>query len=53
MDRRKEIGGTSPEIIFEVHGSLTFSGCHSDLDSKFWWFGFDCVMVQIRETLNR
>lgn len=43
----------SPEIIFDVHGSLTFSGfCHKDSKNESnichtgndnpYWFGFDC-----------
>ena len=34
-----------PEIIFEVHGSLTFSGGDEKYPVKekdIWWFGFDC-----------
>ena len=29
----------SPEIIFDVHGGLTYSG---ELLGESWWFGFDC-----------
>lgn len=31
----------SPEIIFDVHGSITFSGPLGDHPNG-WWFGFDC-----------
>lgn len=31
----------SPEIIFDVHGSITFSGPLDDQPDG-WWFGFDC-----------
>ena len=40
--------GHSPELCFDVHGSLTFSGsCDSmgpmdTVKGDFWWFGFDC-----------
>ena len=38
----------SPEIVFDVHGGLTYSGIDSDgypLGEKndAWWFGFDCA----------
>lgn len=30
----------TPELYFEVHGGITFSGEHKD--SSLWWFGYDC-----------
>lgn len=37
----------SPEILFEVHGGITFSngGEKSEypVESNLWWFGFDCA----------
>lgn len=36
---------TSPEMVFDVHGSLTFSGngCGQyPVPSDLWWFGYDC-----------
>lgn len=36
---------TSPEIAFDVHGSITYSGGTSDYPIKqkrTWWFGYDC-----------
>jgi len=33
-----------PETVFNVHGSLTFSGAfrrEPELDPSLWWFGFD------------
>ncbi|CAB3952786.1 hypothetical protein [Achromobacter piechaudii] len=35
----------SPEIVFDVHGGVTYSG-NSDtypVQSELWWFGFDCA----------
>ena len=38
-------GEPTPELIFDVHGSLTFSGkgYWPDADPDLWWFGFDCA----------
>jgi len=36
----------SPDLYFDVHGSITFSGGNpSDypVKSALWWFGFDCA----------
>lgn len=35
----------SPEIVFDVHGGITFSGKSADYPapSDLWWFGFDCA----------
>lgn len=36
---------TSPELVFDVHGSLTFSGNghgRYPVLSDLWWFGYDC-----------
>lgn len=34
---------TSPEVVFDVHGSLTFSGGGQyPVLSDLWWFGYDC-----------
>jgi hypothetical protein len=35
-DERHPVG-----LLFDVHGSVTFSGEHRDL-SAGWWYGFDC-----------
>lgn len=35
----------SPEFVFDVHGSLTFSGDgrgQYPVPSDLWWFGYDC-----------
>jgi hypothetical protein len=35
----------SPEMVFDVHGSLTFSGTGKGeypVKSDLWWFGYDC-----------
>lgn len=35
----------SPDIFFDVHGSLTYSGGSGEypiVASDLWWFGFDC-----------
>src|SRR3990167_2210004 len=36
----------SPEILFSVHGGITYSdgGVNSDypIQSDLWWFGYDC-----------
>lgn len=38
-------GHCSPEIIFDVHGSITYSGGRGKYPVKGdeWWFGFDCA----------
>lgn len=42
-----ELVKASPEIVFEVHGGITFSnGCmpgSTPTDGEPWWFGFDCA----------
>lgn len=42
-DKKEKI---SPELYFDVHGSLTYSGGGENPDypveSNLWWFGFDC-----------
>ena len=39
--------GKSPDLVFEVHGGLTYSGGQDDYpvntDGESWWFGFDCA----------
>lgn len=34
----------SPDIVFDVHGSLTYSGGGDKypVKSNLWWFGYDC-----------
>lgn len=35
----------SPEIVFDVHGSLTYAGGSEDYpvpSDGLWWFGYDC-----------
>jgi len=36
----------SPDVYFDVHGSLTYSGGGKDskypVESDLWWLGFDC-----------
>ncbi len=36
---------TSPELAFDVHGSLTYSGGNGKypVESDLWWFGYDCA----------
>lgn len=33
----------SPDVVFDVHGGLTFSGDHHPVSGDDWWFGFDCL----------
>jgi hypothetical protein len=37
----------SPHILFDVHGSITYSGQSESYpiktDGRVWWFGFDCA----------
>ena len=48
---RVGIGGqqenTSPDVYFDVHGSITFVDTWAELDppgpDARWWFGFDCA----------
>lgn len=34
----------SPEIVFDVHGGITYSGGKDTypVESDLWWFGYDC-----------
>jgi hypothetical protein len=45
MDTESET--ISPEIYFDVHGGLTYSGggegCEYPIKSDLWWFGYDCA----------
>lgn len=40
---------TTPEMVFDVHGGITFSGVPTllkkldEYDLNPWWFGFDCA----------
>lgn len=37
---------TSPELAFDVHGSITYSGNGDGkypTESDLWWFGYDCA----------
>lgn len=37
---------TAPDIVFNVHGSITYSRGSSNypvLSENLWWFGFDCA----------
>jgi hypothetical protein len=37
---------SSPEIVFDVHGGLTYSGGNDEYPVKsddLWWFGYDCA----------
>ena len=45
----------SPEILFNVHGGLTYSGkgCYPVTRPKeLWWFGFDCAHVDDAKDLQ-
>ncbi|RSE90771.1 hypothetical protein [Achromobacter aegrifaciens] len=35
----------APEIVFDVHGGITYSNGTADypVPSALWWFGFDCA----------
>jgi hypothetical protein len=35
----------SPDVVFDVHGGLTYSGGKGKypVESDGWWFGFDCA----------
>jgi hypothetical protein len=34
--------GKSPDVVFVVHGGLTFAGRRRNEEPESWWFGFDC-----------
>lgn len=35
---------STPEMVFDVHGSLTYSGGNGyPVESDLWWFGYDCA----------
>lgn len=41
-------GAPRPDVVFDVHGGLTFAGsqlAHVPVleDEKLWWYGFDCA----------
>lgn len=46
----------SPDIIFDVHGGLTYSGGGYKSDypvkSDLWWFGFDCTHLDVSQSLD-
>lgn len=35
----------SPDVVFDCHGGITFSGGNKGypVESDCWWFGFDCA----------
>jgi hypothetical protein len=33
----------SPDVAFDAHGGLTYSGSGYPVASDGWWFGFDCA----------
>jgi hypothetical protein len=38
-------GKPTPDFVFDVHGSITYSGGNDGYpvkDPDIWWFGFDC-----------
>lgn len=38
-------GESRPDVVFDVHGSLTYSGGNGEYPVKapdVWWFGYDC-----------
>ena len=44
----------SPEIVFDVHGGITYSRGAIDypVDSDLWWFGYDCAHAGDAKDLN-
>lgn len=39
-------GEARPDVVFDVHGGLTFSGGRQDYPvagTDLWWFGYDCA----------
>jgi len=37
---------SSPEIVFDVHGGITWSENHEpskSIEGDYWWYGFDCA----------
>lgn len=37
-------GRASPDVVFDVHGGITYAGGNDKypVDSDLWWFGYDC-----------
>jgi hypothetical protein len=39
-------GKARPDVVFDVHGGITFAGGADDYpvanDGTLWWFGYDC-----------
>lgn len=35
--------GISPDMIFEVHGGLTFTGTFKEYGDEYWFLGWDCA----------
>lgn len=35
----------TPELVFDVHGSITYANGGDDypIESDLWWYGFDCA----------
>jgi len=47
---------TTPEILFNVHGGITFSRKNNDYPIKnnnLWWFGFDCAHAGDKKDLTK
>ena len=44
----------TPEILFDVHGGITFSGEDKiyPVESDLWWIGFDCGHVEDGKDLS-
>ena len=48
--------GVSPEILFDVHGGLTYSGEAGEYPIEMkdvWWFGFDCAHSGDRHEIDQ
>lgn len=44
----------TPEIYFDVHGSITYAGSGDyPVESDLWWFGFDCAHAGDRPDYNK
>jgi len=39
-------GNVRLDVLFDVHGSLTFAGTYNKEDPNIWWLGFDCSHFQ-------
>lgn len=41
------------DMLFDVHGSITYAGQGHPIDNDLWWLGFDCGHIGDRRDLDK